>query len=217
MLSLQFICQNRKILTLIRKYWIYLILVPLAIYSCQDCDDCGPSQNEPFVNLRFFNIDSLVKVRDTLAFLNDSLDRIEEAIGAGDTTLTEKKETIESGIDLFDQVENNILDGKIRIDEVFGDGGEGPLLFRDSLTNDSLTVFRFPLDMNRDESSFTIDFGEESNEISFSYIREIDQGGDFIVLRVYDVGVTGHSFDSVRLICNLDQCLSNETTFRIYF
>jgi hypothetical protein len=49
----------------------------MAVYSCQDCDDCGPSQNEPYVILKFFNIDSLLKVRDTLAYLNDSLGRIE--------------------------------------------------------------------------------------------------------------------------------------------
>jgi hypothetical protein len=205
--------------SLISEYWIFLIILLFGVISCEECDDCGPSQNEPYVNLRFFNIDSLIKVQDTLIFLKDSLDRIEEKIQEGDTTLSDEKDAIENSIALYNQVEDDINEGNVRIDEVFGPNGEGPLLFRDSLTNDSLTVFRFPLDMNADESSYIIHFREEgdTNEIGFNYRRETDVAGDFVVVRIYDITETGHSFDSIKQVCNKNECISNETTFRIYF
>jgi hypothetical protein len=200
-----------------RKYWIYLILIPLAYSSCQECNDCGPGQNEPFVNLRFYNIDSLLKVADTLAIIQDSLDTVNHRIQEGDTTLTEIKTELEYQKSYYEKVKVNINQGKFKIDEVFGPNGEGPLLFRDSLKNDTLTNFRFPLKMNVDESAFIINFNGESNEIGFNYTREIDRGGDFIVIRVYDLEVFTHTFDSIKMVCNKDKCLSNETIIRIYF
>jgi len=202
---------------IIRKYWIFLVLFPLAYYGCQECDDCGPSLNESFVNLRFYNIDSLVKVEDTLSIVQDSLDAVNQNIEEGDTTLAMIKEELEKQIVFYSEIKNNINQGKIKIDEVFGGNGEGPLLFRDSLTNDSLSNFRFPLDMNVDESVFIIRIQDETREIGFNYTREIDRGGDYIVVRVYDTQVVNHTFDSVKVICNQEKCLSNETTFRIYF
>lgn len=200
-----------------RKYWIYLILLPLAYSSCQECNDCGPGQNEPFVNLRFYNIDSLLKVEDTLTFIQDSLDTVNQRIQDGDTTLTDIKSALEYQKSVYIKVKNEINQGKIKIDEVFGPNGEGPLFFRDSIKNDSLTNFRFPLDMNHNESLFIINFNGESNQIGFNYTREVDRGGDFIVIRVYDPQLSTYTFDSVKVVCNKDKCLSNETIFRIYF
>jgi hypothetical protein len=141
----------------------------MAYYSCQECDDCGPSQNEPFVNLKFFNIDSLLKVEDTLAIIQDSLQVVNQKIDEGDTTLTEIKSELEKQIVFYDEVRDNINKGKIKLDEVFGGNGEGPLIFTDSLSNDSLTNFRFPLDMNLDESVFIIHIQEDTMGIAFNY------------------------------------------------
>ncbi len=201
----------------LRTYLIFLLLIPLAYYSCQECRDCGPSQNEPFLNLKFFNIDSLIKVEDTLAVIEDSLDIINNKIQEGDTTLSDLKEALVKQQNNYTQVKNNINQGKIRIDEVFGNTGEGPLLFRDSLTNDSLTNFRFPLDMNMDESTFIVNIKQRSDKIGFKYIRETDRGGKDIIIRIYSISLSTSTYDSVEVVCNKEICTSNETTYKIYF
>jgi len=201
----------------LRKYLIYLILIPLVYYSCQECDDCGPSQNEPIVNLKFFNIDSLIKVEDTLTIIEDSLEVVNQKIDEGDTTLSDIKVNLENQQAFYIQVKDNINQGKIKIDEVFGSNGEGPLLFKDSLTNDSLTNFRFPLDMNRDESTFVVNIQDRNDEIGFRYDREIDKGGKEIIIRIYNITLLTSSYDSVKVICNKEICTSNETTYKIYF
>jgi hypothetical protein len=44
-----------------------------------------------------------------------------EAISAGDTTLTDEKNDVENSIDFYEDVEEDIVEGRIRIDEVYGD------------------------------------------------------------------------------------------------
>jgi hypothetical protein len=71
--------------------------------------------------------------------------------------------------------------------------------------------------MNKDQSDFIINIQDNSWEIDFNYIRETGDGGDFIVIRIYDLEVFNHTFDSVKSVCSKEKCLSNETTFRLYF
>ena len=116
-------------------YWSYFFLFigSLGFLSCQDCTDCGPAENEPYVSFRFFNIDSLTKVEDTLLILEDSLDKVIEGIDTGNTDLDTIRQVLEEEIDLYDQVYTDIKNGKVKIDEVTGPNGEGPIYFQDSI------------------------------------------------------------------------------------
>jgi len=200
-------------------YWLYFFLftVPLGILSCQECGDCGPAENEPYVSFRFFNIDSLIKVEDTLLVLEDSLDKVIEGIDTGNTELDTVRQVLEEEIDLYNQVHADIMDGKIKIDEVTGPNGEGPIYFRDSLTNDSLTVFPFPLDMNYDSCSFIIKIDQMSDEVGVQYVRELDYASERIIVRIYELEVTKNSYDSAKIVCEKNRCNSNETKIYFYF
>jgi len=194
-----------------------MLIVPLGILSCQDCTDCGPSTAEPYVNFQFFNIDSLVKVEDTLLVLEDSLDAVLVGIDTGNTELDTIRTGLENQIDTYEQVKQDIENGKIKIDEVWGPNGEGPLYFRDSLTNDSLTTFPFPLDMNYDSCSFIIRINDMDDRVAVSYFREEDYANYRILVRVYELEVTESSYDSVKVICDQNECNSNETKVYLYF
>ena len=109
--------------------------------GCQECDDCGIKYNEPLVNIKFYNIDSLLKVDSTLVIVEDSLEIVNDAIENGDTTLFEIKDQLEQIKSGLEKTQNDILKGKLRIEVVNGIDGLDPLYFRDSISNDSLTIF----------------------------------------------------------------------------
>ena len=194
-----------------------LLTVPLGILSCQDCRDCGPSTAEPFVNFQFFNIDSLVQVEDTLVVLEDSLEKVMEGIDTGNTDLEGIKVDLENSIDVYEQVKSDIENGKIKIDEVMGPNGEGPIYFTDSLTGDSLTIFRFPLDMNYDSCSYIVNINGNEDLVGVQYIRELDYVSYQILIRIYETEVTQFTYDSAKVTCDKTDCNSNETTIKVYF
>jgi hypothetical protein len=191
--------------------------VPLGILSCQDCRDCGPSTAEPYVNFQFYNIDSLNKVEDTLVVLEDSLEKVMAGIDTGNNDLNEIRVELENSIDVYEQVKNDIEDGKIKIDEVMGPNGEGPIYFTDSLTNDSLTIFRFPLDMNYDSCSYIININGNEDLVGVQYLRDLDYINYQILVRIYEADVTEITYDSAKVICDKTDCISNETTIKVYF
>jgi hypothetical protein len=200
-------------------FWSYffLFIIPLGILSCQDCGDCGPAENEPYVSFRFFNIDSLLKVEDTLLVLEDSLDKVLEGIDTGNTELDTIRQELEDQIDLYNQVHTNIKDGKVKIDEVTGPYGEGPIYFQDSTTNDTLTVFPFPLDMNYDSCTYIIKMAGLSDEVGLQYTRDLDYVSERIIVRIYELEVTKNSYDSAKIVCDKNRCNSNETKIYFYF
>jgi len=200
-------------------YWSYFFLLigSLGFLSCQDCNDCGPAENEPYVSFRFFNIDSLIKVEDTLLVLEDSLDKVIEGIDTGNTELDTIRQVLEEEIDLYNQVYTDIKDGKVKIDEVTGPNGEGPIYFRDSTTNDTLTIFPFPLDMNYDSCSYIIQMAGMTDEVGLIYSHELDYVSERIIMRIYDLEVSKNSYDSAKIVCDKNRCNSNETKIYFYF
>ena len=195
----------------------FLLTVPLGILSCQECYDCGPSTAEPIVYFQFFNIDSLNQVEDTLVVLEDSLDKVLAGIDTGNTDLDTIRVELETEIDLYNQVKTDIEKGKIKIEEVIGPNGEGPIYFKDSLTNDSLTIFPFPLDMNYDSCSFVVKIDGKEDLIGVQYIREQDYIDYRILIRIYEIDITNITYDSAKVVCDKNNCNSNETTIQVYF
>jgi len=118
---------------------------------------------------------------------------------------------------MYSQVRTDINNGKLKIDVVYGPNGEGPIYFRDSVTNDSLTTFPFPLDMNNDSCAFIITINDKENQVSVRYDREMDYASERIIMRVYDLEVAENSYDSAKIICDKNRCISNETKIYFYF
>ena len=202
--------------TFINFLWL-LVLIPIGILSCQDCEDCGPSHQEPLVIFKFFNIDSLIKVEDTLLILEDTLAIIDDEIANGNEDLDSIRNIVVDEIDYYTDVSNDIKNGKLKVDEVYGINGEGPLLFKDSLTNDSLSNFLFPLSMNDDASTFIIHIDGMIDTVGLNYLRETDYEDKEILVKAFDLDISSYTYDSAKVICNEDKCYSNETKIYLYF
>jgi len=191
-----------------------LILAIGVICSCGDCKDCGPSQNYPYFKIRFFNIDSLNKVNASIAETQDSLTQlIDSGYQESDTVVI----NINNKLTFLENVQTNIRMGKIKIDDVEGTGADKILLFRDSLTNDSLISFNFPLSMSDDKSEFIIHIADRKDTLSVNYQVLTKSEGHSILRRAYGINIITCTYDSIKVSCRKDSCLSNETTLYVYF
>ena len=198
----------------------YLFILPLLILTigvicgCGDCKDCGPSQDYPYFKVRFFNIDSLIKVNASITETQDSLTQlIDSGYQQNDTAVI----SVRNKLRFLDNVQSNIRKGKIKIAEVEGTGTDKILLFRDSLTNDSLISFNFPLSMSEDKSEFIVHIADRKDTLSVSYQVITKSEGHSILRRAYGINIITCTYDSIKVSCKSDTCLSNETTLYAYF
>jgi hypothetical protein len=195
-----------------------LILLGSVIFSrCSNCTDCGPSHSYPFFIIRFFNVDSLLKVEATIAETQDSIDQVNQLIDSGYVEYDSVLIQLQYDLTYWQNVEKNIKNGKIKINEVEGTGTDNTLVFTDSLTNDSLTTFNFPLSMHADNSEFLIHIAERLDTLSMTYRVVTELSGQSILRRVYGINVTKSTYDSTKVSCRNDTCISNETSIYVYF
>ena len=208
---------NMGIRVIIRLFLIIGITGLFALSNCEECDECGPSSSETYVNLKFFNIDSLNKINVYLADLQDTLFNLDEEIANGNEGLVPVRDSIQNVYDYYLSVTVNIKNGKIKVNEVYGMNGFGPIYFTDSTTNDSLVNFRFPIDMNNDVSSFIIHINGFTDTLKVQYNRRNTMDNYTVLLEAVDLSLVEHTYDSVRIICNLDSCNSAQTRIYAYF
>lgn len=204
------------------KYgWIFVLpvsaLLLLGFHRCTPCNDCGPQENFPYITLRFFNMDSLAKVDTVLSALQDSLLVLNDSINQGNDQYIPVRDSLQNIATFFQTVQTNIKNGKIRINEVAGEGSNKILFFKDSLTHDSLTTFRFPMAMDKDGSEYLINIAGRIDTLQINYELKTETHGQSIIRLAYGISVTGTSYDSVKISCYHNLCLSNETTISVYF
>lgn len=189
----------------------------VMVIGCDECEDCGILYKEPVINVRFYNIDSLLKVEGFLNEIEDSLEVVNEEIENGNTALTVIRDALEEDKTGFEKVRKNILDGKIRIEEVRGIDAITSLYFRDSTTHDTLTFFPFPLSMHDDISTFIIEIVDRMDTLQVIYKRREDISNQYILIRAYDLSLGKITYDSAYVSCKKDSCISDETTVSLYF
>jgi hypothetical protein len=193
------------------------ILAVIKIPGCTPCNDCGPSENYPYVNVKFYNIDSLLKLQNEINIINDSIAVLDELIAGGADSLTSIKSSLESTLGLLQEGQSKITSGQIKIDALNGTGAGKTLYFTDSVTMDTLTSFRFPLDSYNPKSEFIITINGHDDTLGLNYRLNRVMHGNSIIMSATNLSVFLNTYDSAKLTCKLDSCISNETTLSIYF
>ena len=194
-----------------------ILLSVIAFTGCNKCDDCAPGQNYPFVNVRFYNIDSLVKVENSIAGLNDSIQIINDLITGGNTEWNSVLAILNNKLLSLESAKQKISQGKIRVEKVTAEGTDNNLFFRDSTTHDTLTSFKFPLSLETENSEFFITLPGRIDTLGLKYQLETESYGSGITRRAYNLSVIKNTYDSLKFICKYDSCVSDETTISIYF
>ena len=150
------------------------VLILVSLYSCDQCDDCGPLQKEPAINLKFINQDSLQSVEDSLLvleteiltldtalreldaeiqFQNDSLIRVQLAISAGFPDLEEEEQRLTDLVDSLQTTFTEVQEFRIIEEEKFfelqmveTDILNGKLVIDSLVSIDNMTSFNFGTD-----------------------------------------------------------------------
>ena len=166
------------------------------------------------INIQLQTIDlDIANGVDGLEELRSELSQQLESLQATFENLQELRLLQESEITVLNNVQSDILSGRIFIDS---------LVSRTDMTSsdfgtDSLTVFKFPLSVNRDSTAYSIFIGERMFELTLDYVRNFGEDErSRIEVIVSDIKIReGYTFQQVDINCEV--CPSNETTITAYF
>lgn len=201
------------------KNWFFYIgfLLLLGFTACEPCQDCGPQNAYPYIKLKFFNQeaydyykpqqDSLTAViKDLNAQLkNNKSDSLQKALDEAKSA----KQTVDAQLTLINNNKNRMV-------SLNGDTS----IFRNEKTNDTLSLFPFPIDVNHDTSRYAIQLPGKHDSLVLSYKRSQSYVNGKVSYDIYNLRVLYHSFDSLSAPNTCEgpsDCLSNNQTLYAVF
>lgn len=200
----------------------------LLLAACED-NELEINGLSPSVEAKFINNDTLKSLNDSLSKISQAINKIDarivgidtlledgdtEALTAErDSLLAEKAILTEKRTDV-NQLKSVVESGKLQINRIFGDGGDGNIL-----PSDSMTRYRLPLNINASSSKIFIVIRDSIFWVSFDYERDTVYEEGVIVVKANNVKFSGRSdnLDSVRFSCDTLNCNSSEAKATIYF
>jgi len=231
------------------SFWLFLlpIIAALSLSSCEDCYQCGIEQQEPYFNVKFFNIGQLLTINDSItlvddrtrsnnaaitssnSFLNTLLDSLDLAT---DPTVIEslefKVDSVTFTIDTLglsttrlnatktrlNQVKRKIEGGAVPLSRISSPNG-GEILYA---AKDSLSSYRFPLDMNNSLVQYFVDIDTNTYTLEVAYkTNQVVEYGSVVVV-ANDLNLLNASpFDSATVHYVNDMRKTNETYIYLYF
>lgn len=215
----------RKYMTRIPAFLIFC--TTLLLCYCTEDDGLTPLNDEAFVNARFFNVDSLVKVNQTITELdsvillyNDSIsvarDSVENGNADYEPILADYRATrdqLRNNKTGLEGVRTQLQNGVLKIQQITGPGTEKTLLFGDSTNR-----YRLPLNANQNFSTFYIQKEERADTVTLFYDMEFDIRERVIGKRAFlNIENFQHTYDSINFSCIDPECISNGATIRFYY
>jgi len=158
-------------------------------------------------------VDALILNGEELSSLRDELIDMQDSVQlAFDETLQSRVDA-EEELNELNQVKRTIEDGKIQIDSIVSVNDNKSISFG----TDSLEVFKFPLSVNQDSTSYQIFIGEINYSLSLEYIRNFSEDErSRIEIIISNIKIKeGHTFEKIDISCEV--CASNETSITAYF
>ncbi|UII30136.1 hypothetical protein LVD17_17720 [Fulvivirga ulvae] len=207
-----------------------LTLATLALTAIS-CEENEPEITgiEPFFRVKFINQDSISKLNDSLAIINAELKGIADSLVVIDTlenrdedadytankeALNAYKKALTEGKTDVNAIITLINSGKVYVTSLEAQNGIATLIYEDSLT-----LYRFPLNTNADFSRFIVTIDRQEYSLDAYYTRETIEEERYIVIKAYNFDIRDYAgFDSLK-ISQPDSInySSNEATVTAYF
>jgi hypothetical protein len=123
------------------------------------------------------------------------------------------RDSISGIVSEWQEIRTKVQTGLILIDTILNNFSGNFLTFEDSME-----VFRAPLNINENVSSYQIIFGSSSHLLELAHENEelVNTQSNVIVM-ISDIEILQHSFDSVNISCQTPECNGNEVTVRCFF
>lgn len=200
----------------------------LLLAACED-NELEINGLSPLVEAKFINNDTLASLNDSLTKIGQAINNIDARVIAIDTLiedgdaealtaerdslLAEKALLTEKRTDV-NQLKSVVESGKLQINRIFGDGGNGNIL-----PSDSMTRYNLPLNINDSNSKIFIVIRDSIFWVSFDYTRDTVYEEGVIVVKANNVKLNSRSdnLDSVSFPCDTLNCNSSEAKATIYF
>ncbi|NQZ75655.1 MAG: hypothetical protein HRT61_06020 [Ekhidna sp.] len=223
----------------------------LLITSCDPCEDCGAAiSSEPTVSFVFINQDSIQQIDDSLAVfafndssltsnidslirLRDSLQIVNDSIENGGILIVERQnleqwivnrkmdsmffaelnEDADSLSTLFNGVKSTISSGLLEVSQIEVLGTSFIETYEDI---DSATSWKVPLSYQGLFGEYEVRISDRTDRIIIEYenFQEVDEERTLLI-RAQDIRVTESTYDSL-INCEVN-CLDGETIFTFYF
>ena len=175
----------------------------------------------------------LQTINEQITFYNDSVQTINLAITNGNNELDNLLVTVENMIDslqttfddfqelrlgeeqkvnLLESVESDLLKGKLKIDSLVSVLDATSFNFGP----DSLEIFRLPLSVNVDSTSYRVFINGNFYELSLEYERSFNEDEKSrIEVIISNIRIRNHTFKEAEISCEI--CTSNETSVTLSF
>lgn len=195
---------------------IIFILVGIFTSGCEPCNDCGPKNAYPYLNLSILNRTSLDTLQDDSSAFANELKIIDSLIKDPANTpiiddLNKEKAENQEALNYIKNLITLTRNKMISIQSINGETG----LFINRNGGDSLTNFKIPINTNSTESEYDIqiEFAKFSNRLKISYELSDTVLNNKITNKVSNIQVIEHSFDTLkgpRGCSPIINCSSNE-------
>ena len=212
------------------RHLFFIFCFGTLIYSFTQCEDSEPEifGIEPTINVRFFNIDSVLQlqiriadIQGLISDIDDSLDVIDSLEDNGLGNFDEEQDALNAEKDSLNDVlggltsqKSNVESGLIKLDSLLGEGAAQSRIF-----TDTFDAYRFILNTHADVSRFFIFFNRQVDTLTLFYSRNIvEKEGSIVIEALLDTTTILHSFDSISVECRENtNCLSDDATLDFYF
>ncbi len=178
--------------------------------------------------------DTLKYWNDSIKVLNDTISKISILIDSGQSELSDKKLIFEQYLELFSSnvvtftKVDSVMDVKNASLKGIKSDIESGLMLLSSIQNaqngktrtyqDSTEFYYFPMDMNADSSSYTLEIAGMSYNLALDYqrVNDVDEKSRVIVT-AFDISKRRHTFDSVKVNCKTDLCKNAGVSIQVYY
>ncbi len=198
-----------------------IVFLSLAFFmACQEIEDPSKEASPPLISIDFQSDSTIVGLELEVEKADSIVDTL--LIKYNQLLEDESPDTAEARIayqgelvvaDSLNELYSLLKSNKVQLDSVYALHEASEIIV--DTTN---SVFKLPLDMNAENSTFIFHYLRKVDTLSFNYKTRVSAGLEKIYVVAYDISIAHSSFENYsRLYCHDENCTSSEIVYEVVF